>query len=124
MKKNFSPLFNTNLESLKKETKVIFYKSSGPGGQRKNKRETAVRLHHIPSGLIVVATEQRLQTQNLNLAFRRLRARLKQLNKKPKKRVSTAKPVAIREHIFEEKKHHSETKKLRKRLQMSDFDFD
>ncbi|MFH1202314.1 MAG: peptide chain release factor-like protein [Candidatus Omnitrophota bacterium] len=124
MKQGVSPIFKTDLKSLEKETKVIFYKSSGPGGQRKNKRETAVRLHHIPSGLTVVATEMRLQTQNLDLAFRRLIIKLKQLNKRPKKRVSTAKPVAIREHIFEEKKHHSEKKKLRKRLQMSDFDLD
>ena len=120
MSQDSNPQFDTNLESIKKQTKVIYYKSSGPGGQRKNKRETAVRLHHIPSGLTAIATEQRSQSQNLGLALHRLKERLRQLNKKPRPRISTAEPLAVHERIFRTKKLRSEKKKLRKRVELSE----
>lgn len=49
------------------------YRASGPGGQHRNKVSSAVRLHHKPSGLIVTATESRLQGENKTRALKRLR---------------------------------------------------
>jgi len=120
MSQDSTPQFDTNPESIKKQTKVIFYKSSGPGGQRKNKKETAVRLHHIPSGLTVIATEQRYQSQNLGLALHRLKERLRQLNKKPRPRIPSTKTLAVHERVFRAKKLRSEKKKLRKRVELSE----
>jgi protein subunit release factor A len=106
-----------NLESLIKETKVYTYKSSGPGGQHKNKRETAIRLVHIPTGLKVVATEFRSQSQNKELAFHRLKKRLLELTKRKKIRRRTVIPIGIKERILKEKKIHSEIKSLRKKIE-------
>jgi hypothetical protein len=49
------------------------YRSSGPGGQRKNKISSAVRLRHGPTGLSVTAAERRSQVENRTRALRRLR---------------------------------------------------
>jgi protein subunit release factor B len=48
-----------------------FFKSSGPGGQNKNKRDTACRCIHRPSGAVGTAAEEREQGRNRKLAFRR-----------------------------------------------------
>jgi hypothetical protein len=52
---------------------VDHYRSSGPGGQKRNKTSSAVRLRHGPTGLSVTASEDRSQHVNLKRAVRRLR---------------------------------------------------
>ena len=52
---------------------IDHYRSSGPGGQKRNKTSSAVRLRHRPTGLIVTATEERSQHVNKTRALRRLR---------------------------------------------------
>ena len=52
------------------------FRGSGPGGQKRNKTESAVRLRHRPSGLSVVASESRSQHENRGRALRRLRQRI------------------------------------------------
>lgn len=52
---------------------VDCYRASGPGGQKRNKTSSAVRLRHNPTGLIVVAVESRSQHENRAKALQRLR---------------------------------------------------
>jgi hypothetical protein len=55
---------------------VNLYRASGPGGQKRNKTSSAVRLRHLPSGLSVIAEESRSQHENRERALRRLRQAL------------------------------------------------
>src|SRR6266480_8034822 len=55
---------------------VDTYRASGPGGQKRNKTSSAVRLRHPPSGLLVIAEESRSQYENKARALRRLRVAL------------------------------------------------
>src|SRR5881409_477920 len=55
---------------------VDTYRASGPGGQKRNKTSSAVRLRHPPTGLIVIAEESRSQHENKAKALRRLRQAL------------------------------------------------
>src|SRR5947199_6646668 len=55
---------------------VDTYRASGPGGQKRNKTSSAVRLRHPPSGLMVIAEESRSQHENRARALRRLRRAL------------------------------------------------
>jgi hypothetical protein len=55
---------------------VDTYRASGPGGQKRNKTSSAVRLRHPPSGLLVIAEESRSQHENRARALKRLRQAL------------------------------------------------
>ena len=59
-----------------KNLKIDIYKSSGPGGQNVNKRETAVRITHLPTGLVDASQNERNQLQNKENALSILEARL------------------------------------------------
>ena len=61
------------------DVKITFIRGSGPGGQRKNKVSTGVRLVHVPTGIAIEAVEEREQSKNRAMAFQRLETRLKDL---------------------------------------------
>src|SRR5438132_12845816 len=61
---------------LLEQCEVDTYRASGPGGQKRNKTSSAVRIRHLPSGLIVIAEESRSQHENRARALRRLRQAL------------------------------------------------
>jgi hypothetical protein len=63
-------------EQLLAHCAVDTYRASGPGGQKRNKTSSAVRLRHLPSGLIVIAEESRSQHENRARALRRMRQAL------------------------------------------------
>ncbi|HET6576052.1 MAG TPA: peptide chain release factor-like protein [Fimbriiglobus sp.] len=60
-------------DQLLAQCEVDTYRASGPGGQKRNKTSSAVRLRHPPSGLIVIAEESRSQHENKAKALTRLR---------------------------------------------------
>jgi len=62
---------------------VDTYRASGPGGQKRNKTSSAVRLRHHPSGLIVIAEESRSQHENKAKALKRLRKALYLILREP-----------------------------------------
>jgi protein subunit release factor B len=105
--------FDADPRVLKKQVVIETYRSSGPGGQRKNKVETAVRLKHLPSGITVIATEHRSQAENRKLALERLRERLIKLNRPRRRRIPTSVPLNSIEKRVKGKKFHSKKKRLR-----------
>ena len=61
------------------ELKIDFYRASGPGGQYVNKRETAVRITHLPTNLVVTSQTERSQLQNKENALAILEAKIQDL---------------------------------------------
>lgn len=67
------------------ELKIEFYRASGPGGQYVNKRESAVRITHLPTGTIIVCQSERLQGENRKRAMQVLLSKLYQLQEEAHK---------------------------------------
>jgi len=66
-------LLTASDEDLLKVCAVDAYRASGPGGQKRNKTSSAIRLRHEPTGLMVISEESRSQHENKARALRRLR---------------------------------------------------
>ncbi len=72
----FSKIEEKDINIPEKDLKIEFSRAGGPGGQNVNKRETAVRIVHIPTGLSVHASGERSQEQNREQALSILRAKI------------------------------------------------
>ena len=95
------------------ECEVETFRSSGPGGQHVNKTESAVRLRHLPSGIVVTSQQERSQYRNKALCLQKLRKKIEQLNYRPPKRVPTRVPGSVKNRTLEEKARRSQIKRLR-----------
>jgi protein subunit release factor B len=100
-------------EDLLRECEVETFRSSGPGGQHVNKTESAVRLRHTPSGVVVTSQQERSQHRNKQLCLQKLRQKIERLNYRPAKRVPTHIPESAKNRALEEKARRAQIKRLR-----------
>jgi protein subunit release factor A len=114
------PPYSLDRETLEREVVVDVFRASGPGGQHVNKTESALRLTHPPSGVVVTAQDSPSQHRNRETAFRRLIERLERLNYVPKKRVATRPTAGSKRRRIEGKKQTGAKKRLRGRVSHDD----
>jgi protein subunit release factor B len=93
---------------------ITFFRASGPGGQHRNKKETGVRIVHLPTGIVVTATERRERTRNLDLAFERMEERLAERRKKKKVRKKTRPTRASVQRRLDAKIRRAKVKRARR----------
>ena len=110
------PPYATDRETLEREVEIDVFRASGPGGQHVNKTESALRLTHLPSGVVVTAQDSPSQHRNRDTAFKRLAERLERLNYVPRKRVATKPTAASKRRRIEAKKLRTKVKRARARV--------
>lgn len=101
-------------DELLAQCRVDTFRSGGRGGQHQNTTESGVRLTHRPTGIVVVARDDRSQHRNKATALERLRRKLRERNAVRAKRIPTRIPRKEKRKRLEEKRRRSRKKKLRK----------
>ncbi len=107
--------YETDRDTLEQACDMEFFVAGGPGGQHRNKVETAVRLTHRPSGFVVTATERRSQSANRDAAYERMAEKLLALQVVQKPRRPTKTPAGVKAKRLDGKKRKSEIKQSRSR---------
>jgi len=108
-----------DLEALARDCDIEFTRAGGPGGQHRNKAETAVRITHRPSGVTVVASERRSQARNKMAGLKRLADKLvaiereRVLSRQRENRLATRPTKGANQRRLERKRHVGEKKRGR-----------
>ena len=98
-----------DIEMKTEELRIDTFRSSGPGGQNVNKRETAIRITHLPTGIVVAVQSERSQQQNREKAMQLLASKVHALQlKKEETELSKTKKITksaewgaqIRSYVF------------------------
>jgi ribosome-associated protein len=109
-----TPWHQLSDEALLAQCEVQVHRAGGPGGQHRNKVETAIRLVHPPSGVVAEGKDQRSKTQNLSAALGRLREKLEKRAYRPPPRKKTRPGRGAVARRLEEKRHLARRKQERR----------
>ena len=100
-------------EGLLEECSINTFRSSGSGGQHVNKTDSAVRLTHLPTGLVITSQKERSQFLNKKECLKKLRKLVDKLNYRKPTRLATRIPRSVKAANLAKKSKHSEKKRLR-----------
>jgi len=101
-------------DALERDCDLEFFVAGGPGGQHRNKTDTAVRLVHQPTGVVAEGKDQRSQLSNIRAALGRLREKLAKRAYRPPPRRKTKPSRGAKERRLTTKKLVSRKKALRR----------
>ncbi len=96
------------------DIEITFFRGSGPGGQHRNTTESGVRVRHLPTGIVVIAQNERSQHRNKAIALEELERRIAARNRRRKPRHKTRPTLASKRRRIEGKKQQSQKKERRK----------
>lgn len=109
-----------SVDELARDCDIQAFRASGPGGQGVNTTDSAVRMRHIPSGIVVTARESRSQFQNRASCLRKLKEELIRRARPSRKRVATKPGKAAKARRLADKRHRARVKAARRRYDGSE----
>ena len=105
-----------SLDELAKSCEAEAFRAHGPGGQGVNTTDSAVRMCHLPTGIVTVSRESRSQYRNRQLCLRKIRDELERRAIPPVVRKETKPTRSSQERRLEHKRQRAQTKALRGRV--------
>lgn len=103
------------LDEIARDCEVDVFRATGPGGQCVNTTDSAVRMRHVPTGVVVTARESRSQFRNRASCLRKLKAIFELRTRPPKVRKPTKPSRRARARRLADKRFHAGIKALRRR---------
>ncbi len=103
-----------NDEEVLAQCRVETFTSGGKGGQHQNRRDTGVRLVHLPTGIVVTRRRERSQYLNRKAALAELKDRLEEMQRPQVERITTVVPKREKQRRLEDKRRRSEVKRRRR----------
>ena len=111
---DYAAFARLSADELAGQCEVQVFHATGPGGQGVNTTDSAVRMKHVPTGIVVTARESRSQFQNRASCLRKLKAELERRSRPPRRRVKTKVPQRSRQRRLNDK-HFNAIKKANRR---------
>lgn len=113
--RQYAELARLSIDKLAEQCETQVFRATGPGGQGVNTTDSAVRMTHVPTGIVVVSRESRSQYRNRQICLQKIRDELARRGRPPKVRHKTKLTRASKERRLATKRFRSEVKKLRRR---------
>lgn len=104
-------------EEIARDCEVQVFRASGPGGQGVNTTDSAVRMRHVPTGIVVVSREQRSQLQNRERCVEKILEACRRRSRPPRPRKRTRVPAGQKRLRLKDKRARAQVKQLRRRVE-------
>ena len=114
--KDYARMARLSAEELLRDCKVDVFHAHGPGGQGVNTADSAVRMTHVPTGIVAVSRESRSQYRNRQLCLQKIRAELERRAVPPTIRHATKPTKGSVRRRLESKPARSKVKASRRRV--------
>lgn len=115
--RDYAAFARMGLDEIARDCEVQTFHASGPGGQGVNTADSAVRMRHVPTGIVVVSREERSQLRNRERCAEKIREICRRRARPPQPRKRTRVPGSQRRRRLEAKRARGKVKQLRRRVE-------
>ena len=114
--RDYAAFARMSADHIARDCEVQTFHASGPGGQGVNTADSAVRMRHVPTGIVVVSREERSQLRNRERCVEKIREACRRRARPPRPRKKTRVSASQKRKRLEAKRARGKFKQLRRRV--------